>query len=53
MLKNKFYRQTIAFVTISLASIFLYSTAQNGTELATWILLGLVIVAALTTLLTK
>lgn len=53
MLKNKLNRQTLAFVTISLASIFMYSTAQSGTEITTWILLSLVILAALTTLLTK
>jgi len=53
MLKNKFNRQTFAFLTISLASILLYLTAQNGTELVSWILLSLVLIAALTTLLTK
>lgn len=53
MLKNKFNRQTFAFVIISLASIFLYSTAQHEIEIATWILLGLLLIAALTTLMTK
>ena len=53
MLKNKFNRQTFAFVTISLASIFLYPAAQNGMEIITWILLGLALTAALTTLMTK
>jgi hypothetical protein len=53
MLKNKFNRQIFSFVTISLASIFLYLTAKNGAETITWILLGLVLLAALTTLLTK
>jgi len=53
MLKNKFNRQTLAFVTISLASIFLYPAAQNGAKIITCILLGLVPLAALTILLTK
>jgi len=53
MLKNKFNRQTLAFVIISLASIFLYPAAQNGTKILIWILLGLAPLAALTTLLTK
>ena len=42
-----------AFVTISLASIFLYPTAQYGMEIGTWILLGLALIAALTALMTK
>ncbi|MGB7874006.1 MAG: hypothetical protein WBL25_06450 [Anaerolineales bacterium] len=53
MLKNKFNRQTIAFVTIALASIFLYPTVQAGMMIVTWILLSLVLLAALTTLITK
>jgi hypothetical protein len=53
MLKNKFNRQTFSFLTISLASIFLYPAALNGMEFVTWILLGLVLIAALTTLMTK
>lgn len=53
MLKNKFNRQTFSFVTTSLASIFLYLTAKNGAEIVTWILLGLVLLATLTTLMTK
>jgi len=53
MLKNKFNRQTFAFLTVSLASVLLYPTAQNEMDLVTWILLGLVLIAALTTLLTK
>jgi hypothetical protein len=51
--KNKFNRHTIAFVTIALASIFLYPTAQARLFIITWILLGLVILAALTALTTK
>ena len=40
-------------MTIALASIFLYPTAQAGMVVATWILLGLILLAALTTLITK
>jgi hypothetical protein len=50
--KNKFNRHTIAFVTIALASIFLYPAAQAGLFVITWILLGLVLLAALTALTT-
>jgi hypothetical protein len=53
MLTNKFYRHTFAFLTIALASIFLYSAAQAGLVVATWVLLGLVILAAFLTLMTK
>jgi len=53
MLKNKFNRQTFSFATITLASIFLYPAAQDGAEITIWILLGLVLLAALTTLFTK
>jgi hypothetical protein len=53
MLRNKFKRQTLAFVTIALASIFLYPAAQAGTLAIIWILLGLAILAALFTLMTK
>jgi hypothetical protein len=53
MLKNKFNRQTIAFVAISLASILLYPSAQAGLSVATWLLLGLVTLAATLTLSTK
>jgi hypothetical protein len=53
MLRNKFNRHTLAFVTIALASIFLYPAAQHGAKILIWILLGLVPLAALTTLLTK
>jgi hypothetical protein len=53
MLKNKFHRHTIAFLTIALSSISLYLTAQAGLIAITWPLLGLVILAALLTLMTK
>jgi hypothetical protein len=51
--KNKFNRHTIAFVTIALASIFLYPAAQTELFTITWLLLGLAILAALTALTTK
>ena len=50
MLKNKFNRHTIAFLTIALASILLYPAAQAGLASAIWLLLGLVILAAITDL---
>ena len=53
MLKNKFNRHTIAFLTIALASILLYPAAQAGLESAIWPLLGLVILATTLTLTTK
>jgi hypothetical protein len=53
MLKNKFNRHTTAFLTISLALILLYPSAQAGLSVATWLLLGLVILAATLTLTTK
>lgn len=53
MLKSKFNRQTIAFLTISLASILLYPSAQAELTVATWLLLGLVSLAAILTLTTK
>jgi hypothetical protein len=51
--KNKFSRYTIAFLTIALASIFLYPTALAGMSSGVWLLLGLVIIAATLTLSTK
>jgi hypothetical protein len=53
MLKNKFTRQAIAFLTISLASILLYPSAQAGFTVITWTLLGLAALAAILTLFTK
>jgi len=53
MLKNKFNRHTIAFLAISVASILLYPAAQAGLTVATWLLLGLVVLAAILTLTTK
>lgn len=53
MLKNKFNRQTIAFLTIALASIFLYPVAQASLTAITWLLLGLIVLAAFLTLITK
>ena len=53
MLKNEFTRQAIAFLTISLASILLYLSAQAGLTLTTWLLLGLVTLAAVLTLFAK
>jgi len=53
MLKNKFNRQTVAFLTTSLASILLYPAAQAGLTVAAWLLLGLVTLAATLTLTTK
>jgi uncharacterized membrane protein YobD (UPF0266 family) len=53
MLKNKINCQTIAFVAISLASILLYPAAQAGQTITTWLLLGLVVLAATLTLITK
>ena len=53
MLKNKFARQTISFLTFSLISGALYLTAQAGQTSLTWILLGLLTLSALLTLMTK
>ena len=53
MLKNKFNRHTIAFLTTTLASILLYPLAQAGLVMFTWSLIGLVILAAILTLTTK
>ena len=53
MLKSKFNRHTTAFLTVALASIFLYPGAQAGSVIFTGTLLGLVVVAALLTLMTK
>jgi len=53
MLKNKFNRHTIAFLTIALASILLYPAAMLGMTSVTWPLLGLVLLAAILTLTTK
>jgi len=53
MLKNGFHRQTIAFLTIALSSIFLYPTIQAGRTATAWLLLGFVVLAALLTLMTK
>jgi hypothetical protein len=53
MLKNKFNRHATAFLTIALASIFLYPLAQARLVTVTWSFLGLVILAALLTLITK
>ena len=53
MLKNKFNRHTTAFLTIALASVFLYPAAQVGVASVTWLLLGLVILAAIITLSAK
>jgi hypothetical protein len=53
MLKNKFNRHTTAFLTIALASIFLYPLAEAGLVAFTWLLLGLAVLAALITLMTK
>jgi len=50
MLKNKFNRHTTAFLMITMASILLYPVAQAGMASATWLLLGLVILAAILTL---
>ena len=53
MLKSEFNRQTIAFLTIALASILLYPAAQASLKVITWLLLGLVMLAAFLTLMTK
>jgi hypothetical protein len=53
MLKNKFHRHTTAFLTIALASIILYPVTQAGMAAISWLLLGLVVLAALLTLMTK
>ena len=49
MFKNKDNRQTIAFLTILLASILLYPAAQAGLSVAAWFFLGLVALAAVLT----
>lgn len=53
MLKNKFNRHTTAFLTIALASILLYPTAMAGLASVVFLLLGIVIFAAVLTLSTK
>jgi hypothetical protein len=53
MLKNKFNRHTLAFLTIALASIFLYPAALAGLVTVNWLLLSLIILAGLLTLLTN
>jgi len=53
MLKNKFNRHTIAFLTIALVSVSVHLTARADLVLATWLLLGLALLAALLTLITK
>jgi ABC-type transport system involved in cytochrome bd biosynthesis fused ATPase/permease subunit len=53
MLNNKFNRHTLAFLTTALASILLYPAVQAGSIAFTWIFLGLVLLAAFLTLLTK
>jgi len=53
MLKAKFNRYTLAFLTIALASILLYPIAQAGLVTIMWFTLGLIILAAILTLATK
>jgi hypothetical protein len=53
MLNNKFNRHLTAFLTIALASIILYPLAEAGQVTFTWFLLGLAVLAAILTLLTK
>jgi hypothetical protein len=53
MLNNKFNRHLTAFVAIALSSIFLYPLAEAGLMIYSWFLLGLAVLAALLTLLTK
>ena len=53
MLKNKFTRHTISFLAIALASVCLYPIAQTEMATFTWLLLGLILAAALITLTTK
>lgn len=53
MLKSKFGRQLTALLAIALASIFLYPLAEAGQIIFMWLLLGLPVLAALLTLLTK
>jgi hypothetical protein len=53
MLKTKLKRHTIAFLGIALASILLYPFAQVGLVTVSWSLLGLIILAAILTILTK
>ena len=50
MLRNNFNRHTFAFLMIALSSILLYPVAQAGVASATWLFLGLVILAAILTL---
>ena len=53
MLKTKFNRYTIAFLTIALASILLYPLAWAGLVSVAWFFLGLILLAAVLTLTTK
>ncbi len=53
MFNDKFTRQTIALVCISLSAILLYPAAQSGAEMLTWALLGVTGLAAVITINTK
>jgi hypothetical protein len=53
MLRNKLNRYTTAFLTMMLASILLYPSAQIGFTQVTWLLLGLTVLSAFLTLMTK
>lgn len=53
MLNNKFNRHLTALLAIALASIFLYPLAEAGLVTLTWTLLGMAVLAALLTLMTK
>lgn len=51
MLQSKLSRYTLAFALIVAASVILYPAAQSKSELIIWILLALIIAAAILTIL--
>ncbi|GAB4430991.1 MAG: hypothetical protein Kow002_19340 [Anaerolineales bacterium] len=53
MFGNKFTRHTTAFLSIALASVLLFPAARAGAQVQTWMLLGLIGLAAVLTLTTK
>ena len=53
MLKNKFNRHLTAFLTIVMASFFLYPVVEAGQVIFAWFFLSLAVLAALLTLMTK
>jgi len=53
MLKDKFSRQTTAFLAIVAASLVIYPVAQAGMTAGIWVLVAIIALAAGLSLLTK